>query len=234
MPRRWNDAVEQFSEDTLMEYGIVPWHISTMTYRLTKAFEEKNLKRILRNSAEIGHYVADAHVPLHTTENYNGQFSGQYGIHGFWESRLPELYEPNYDFFVGQASYIESPLNKAWEVVEASHNALDSVLRFEKELTEEYPEDRKFSYEERGRMLVKVYSEDFSNDYHQRLNGQVERRMREAVITVGSLWFTAWVNAGQPVLDDILPEALEQLKEEIAKENETKGLPELRKREHDN
>ncbi|MFT4779543.1 MAG: hypothetical protein ACJAU0_001789 [Flavobacteriales bacterium] len=234
MPRHWNDAVEKFSEDTLMEYGIVPWHISTMTYRLTKAFEEKNLKRILRNSAEIGHYVADAHVPLHTTENYNGQFSGQYGIHGFWESRLPELYEPNYDFFVGQASYIESPLAKAWEVVEASHNALDSVLRFEKELTEEYPEDRKFSYEERGRMLVKVYSEEFSNDYHQRLNGQVERRMREAVITVGSLWFTAWVNAGQPVLDDILPESLEQLKEEIAKENETKVLPELRKREHDN
>ncbi|MDG1261869.1 MAG: zinc dependent phospholipase C family protein [Flavobacteriales bacterium] len=234
VPRRWNDAVEKFSEDTLMEYGIVPWHISNMTYRLTKAFEEKNIKRILRTSAEIGHYIGDAHVPLHTTENYNGQLSGQYGIHGFWESRLPELYEPDYDFFVGKANYVESPLDKAWDVVEASHNALDSVLRFEKELTEEYDEDDKFSYEERGRMLIKVYSEEFSNAYHQRLNGQVERRMKEAVITIGSLWYTAWVNAGQPNLDEISPEEMENLKEEIAKENESKELPELRKREHDN
>lgn len=234
VPRRWNDAVAKFSEDTLMEYGIVPWHISNMTYRLTKAFEEKNIKRILRTSAEIGHYIGDAHVPLHTTENYNGQMTGQYGIHGFWESRLPELYEPDYDFFVGKAKYVESPLDKAWDVVEASHTALDSVLRFEKELTEEFDEDDKFSYEERGRMIVKVYSAEFSNAYHLRLNGQVERRMKEAIITVGSLWYTAWVNAGQPNLDEISPEELKDLKEEIAKENQTKELPELRKREHDN
>jgi len=31
----------------------------------------------------------------------------------------------------------------------------------------------------------------------------VERQMRRAVKTLGSLWYTAWVNAGQPDLSKI-------------------------------
>ncbi|MDP9231108.1 MAG: zinc dependent phospholipase C family protein, partial [Bacteroidota bacterium] len=91
LPRKWNDAIAKYSEDTLMQHGIVPWWVQTMLYRLTDAFKEKNQAKILKLSAEIGHYVADAHVPLHASSNYNGQFTAQKGIHGFWESRVPEL-----------------------------------------------------------------------------------------------------------------------------------------------
>jgi hypothetical protein len=58
-----------------------------MLNRLTRAFKEHDRERILRYSADLGHYIGDAHVPLHCTRNYNGQLSGQHGIHGFWESR---------------------------------------------------------------------------------------------------------------------------------------------------
>lgn len=234
VPKKWHDAVEKFSEDTLRSYGIVPWHIDNMTAWLTQAFEQKDLPRILRLSAELGHYIADAHVPLHTTENYNGQLTGQRGIHAFWESRLPELYETEYDFFVGKARYITNTLDEAWKFVEASHTALDSVLRFEAELNAEYPSDQKYSYEERGRVLVRVYSDDYSREYHKRLNGQVERRMNQAVIMVGSIWYTAWVNAGQPSLDDTELSNPEELEEEIAKELDLTPKPELQSREHDN
>ena len=30
-----------------------------------------------------------------------------------------------------------------------------------------------------------------------------ERKMREAIIAVGSFWYTAWVNAGKPDLSDL-------------------------------
>ena len=40
LPRKWNDAVAKFSEDTLMQYGIVPWWVQTMLYKLTDAFKE--------------------------------------------------------------------------------------------------------------------------------------------------------------------------------------------------
>ena len=66
---------------------------------------------------------------LHTTENYNGQLTKQIGIHGFWESRLPELYADEYNFFVGKANYIENTQLKAWEAVTNAHLALDSVLK---------------------------------------------------------------------------------------------------------
>src|SRR6266540_5993850 len=47
LPRKWNDAVAKFSEETLQEYGIVPWWVQTMLRRLTDAFKEKNQARIL-------------------------------------------------------------------------------------------------------------------------------------------------------------------------------------------
>ncbi|MFM8241662.1 MAG: zinc dependent phospholipase C family protein, partial [Crocinitomicaceae bacterium] len=215
MPRKWKDAVSKFTEDTLQTYGIVPWHISVMKSKLQRAFETKNVDLILKYSADIGHYIADAHVPLHTTENYNGQLTGQKGIHGLWESRLVEINAENYDYFVGKATYVKSVLDYTWEAVEASHNALDSVLRMEKEITRTFPSDRKYAYEQRGNTTVQVYSKEFCSAYHAQLNGMVERRLRAAVIAVGSIWYTAWVDAGQPDLRSLQnkPPTQELLKE---------------------
>lgn len=200
MPKKWGEAVDKYSEDTLMAYGIVPWNISWMERKLTKAFKARNFDLILKYSAEIGHYIGDAHVPLHTTENYNGHMTNQKGIHGFWESRLPEINAESYDYFIGKAKFQPNVLETAWEAVRTSHYALDSVLRFEKELTVEFPNDKKYSYEQRGQSTIKVYSEEFSQAYHQKLNGMVERRMRKSIIIVGSIWYTSWVNAGRPNL----------------------------------
>lgn len=200
VPKFWKAAVKKYTEDTLKAYGIVPWHIEKMVYRLQEAFKNENLDLILHYSADLGHYIADAHVPLHTTENYNGQLTNQKGIHGFWESRIPELKSEGYDYWTGRAKYIEKPLDKAWAAVKASNLAVDSVLKFEAELTAKYSPDKKYSFENRGATLTKVYSVEFTEDYNKMLNGMVERRMREAIITVGSLWYTAWVNAGKPDL----------------------------------
>ena len=204
MPKKWYDAVEKFSEDTLQAYGIVPWHVNVMVMRLTKAFEEKDVDKILKLSADLGHYVGDSHVPLHTTENYNGQKTGQRGIHGFWESRLPELKSKNYDFFVGRAIYVDNILDDEWETIKGSFGALDSVLSFESVLNKQFPSDQKYSHENRGSALVKAYSEEYSTQYHNMLNGMVERRMTRSIIKVGSYWYTAWINAGQPDLNRLL------------------------------
>jgi len=78
--QNWQDAVKHYTQDTLYKYGTVPWYIQKMKYSLTKAFVEKNTERILRLSADMGHYIADANVPLHTTSNYDGQFTNQMSI----------------------------------------------------------------------------------------------------------------------------------------------------------
>ncbi|MBL7941037.1 MAG: S1/P1 Nuclease [Flavobacteriales bacterium] len=201
VPRRWEDAVAKFTEDTLKAYGIVPWHIQVMFGRLVSAFQRGDVDRILTNSADIGHYVGDAHVPLHTTENYNGQLTNQYGIHAFWESRIPELSAENYDHLVGRAVYVERPLDVAWDAVHASHLLLDSVLGIEKRLSMTYPEDQKYVFEDRGRGGMRMYSRDFTKAYEDAMLGMVEQRMNASISTLGNVWYSAWVVAGQPDLD---------------------------------
>lgn len=204
LPRKWNDAVAKFSEDTLMQYGIVPWWVQTMLYKLTEAFKEKNQARILKLSAEIGHYIADAHVPLHANSNHNGQFTDQRGIHGFWESRIPELLAAReWDFFIGKADYIKNPGDFIWQRVLESAKASDSVLLFEKELCKTFPMDQKFSFEERNGVTIRQYSTAFSVAYDKKLNGMIERRMRQSIYAIASFWYTAWVNAGQPDLKSL-------------------------------
>lgn len=201
LPREWKKAVEKFTADSLQQHGIVPWWIQTMLYRLTEAFKEKNSTRILKLSAEIGHYIGDAHVPLHASSNHNGQFTNQRGIHGFWESRIPELIAAtDWDFFIGKAAYISDPLAFTWARVLESAAAADTVLRLEKTLSEQFPSDQRFAFEERNGTLIKQYSSAYTRRYNHLLNNMVERRMRQSIFAVASFWFTAWVNAGQPDL----------------------------------
>jgi len=204
LPHQWKDAVEKFGEDTLVTYGIVPWHIPTMLARLTKAFKEKNFSSILKISTEIGHYIADAHVPLHASENHNGQLTDQKGIHAFWESRVPELLaEKKFDFFIGKAQYIKEPEKFIWERVLESANAADSVLKFEKKLSMQFPGDKKFAFEKRNNTVIKQYSSDYTIAYDKMLNGMIERRMRQSIFAIASFWYTAWINAGQPDLSSL-------------------------------
>ncbi|MCB9359855.1 MAG: zinc dependent phospholipase C family protein [Flavobacteriales bacterium] len=216
MPKKWYDAVDKFTEDTLQAYGIVPWHVNVMVMRLTKAFEAKDYDQILRTSADLGHYIGDSHVPLHTTKNYNGQLTGQRGIHGFWESRIPELKAKDYDYFVGRAKYVDNILEDEWETVKQSFGAKDSVLDLERQLNEEFPADQKYTFENRGSVLMKTYSEEYASTYNKMLNGMIERRLTKSIITVGSYWYTAWVNAGQPNLNNLLEK---QPSEQIVKED---------------
>jgi hypothetical protein len=236
LPRGWKEAVEKYTEDTLMKHGIVPWHIQFMKFQLTEAFKQKDAAKILRLSADMGHYIADANVPLHTTRNYNGQLTNQVGIHGFWESRLPEMFAENYDFFIGQAEYVKSPQKETWRMISDAHIALDSVLKFERELTLKFADDKKYSFEERMGVTTKVYSKDFSTKYHEMLQNQVERQMRKSIRLVGSFWLTCWIDAGQPDLTQIADYQLskqEKDAEEAEKKNWLQRIFDVRK-ESDN
>lgn len=204
MPRYWKQAVEKYGEDTLRTYGIIPWYVYTMKYRLTEAMRIGDTRGILRLSADLGHYTGDAHVPLHTTLNYNGQLTGQHGIHGFWESRLTELFSQDYNFFVGKATYLEYPQLAIWKAVVGAHEALDSVLNLEKTVSLKFGDDKKYAHETRGGKTVKVYSQEFSTAYHDALQGMVERQMQRSIKLVGDFWYTCWIDAGQPDLNRLI------------------------------
>jgi hypothetical protein len=220
LPRYWTEAVEKIGEDSLNAHGIVPWHINRMYYRLRDAFMIGDPAAIIRTSSELGHYVADGNVPLHTTSNYNGQKTGQHGIHGLWESRLPELFSADYDLLSGQAQYITDVQGAAWNAVLTAHRSVDSVFALEKAAAGKHS-THKYSFETKARQTIKVYSTEFSSTYHKLMMGMVERQMRASIRMTGSLWFTAWVDAGQPDLVRLInyrptPAELELRRKELA------------------
>lgn len=224
IPKYWKDAVEKFTEDSLEAYGIVPWHIEKMVYRLTEAFKEENKEKILKLSAELGHYAGDACVPLHTTENYNGQLTGQKGIHGLWESRVPELLGEKYNYYVGKALYIDKPIDEAWKTVKMSFSEKDSVLLFEKNLSQSFPPDKKYGFDTGKKQNKKIYSQEYALEYNRMLNNMAERKMQESIKLVCSLWYTAWVNAGQPDLNKLSVKGSEN-KEKDTEEPTQKNKP---------
>lgn len=185
--------------DSLSAHGVLPYHLLRMFHRLTHAFESGDQSDIIRLSAEIGHYLGDAHVPLHTTKNYNGQLTGQLGIHAFWESRIPELFaEDEFDFFVGKAEYIADPRKYFWDIALQSHLLVDSVLQIEKRLSQSFPSDRQFCFDERLETITRLPCRDYARAYSDAMQGMVEERFRASIKSVGDVWYTAWIDAGQP------------------------------------
>ena len=200
----------------------MPYFLEDFYGRLVSAFMKKDVKYILKISADIGHYIGDAHVPLHTSENYNGQLTDQIGIHAFWESRIPELSaDDHYDMVVGKAEYIENKRKFFWDIITESHRLLPDVLRLEKELKASFPEDRQFCYDERSERATWTQCPEFAQAYEESLGGSIERRMQESIKAIGDVWLSAWVDAGQPDLSEeglaLDPDFLRKEKEELDK-----------------
>ncbi|HEY4193987.1 MAG TPA: zinc dependent phospholipase C family protein [Mucilaginibacter sp.] len=208
IPVKWKEAAKKYSKDTLNKYGTVPWEIQYQYYRLVDAFKRRDTIDILKTSANLGHYVADAHVPLHLTQNYDGQLTHQQGIHALWESRLPELFSARYNYYVGKARYIENPLNEAFKICRASFKCVDSTLRLQRMVDRSFSADKKYEIIKRNNKKVKDYSEAYAKAYNSALKGMVERRMRSAILEVGSFWYSAWVDAGQPDLNKLIEKRL--------------------------
>ena len=198
LPKYWKAAIQKYPEDTLKKYGTLPWEVLFWEERLTLAFKDGDGKGILKASAYIGHYIADAHVPLHTISNYNGQKTEQEGIHALWETAIPEALSDKYNYKLGKASYINNPQDKIWDIIRQSHSLAATVLSSEAITSKEFPDDSKFSDKEKKR-----YSSAYISAYSKALNGMVEKQMQNSVLAVASFWYTAWVNAGQPDLSAI-------------------------------
>src|SRR5690606_36109674 len=145
MPRKWKDAVAKYSLDTILKHGTLPWTIQQNYYWLVKAFKEHDTTAILRTSANLAHYIADAHVPLHLVLNHDGQLTAQDGIHALWESRLPEYFSYKYNLKTGKAKYIENPLTEAFKICRGSFNSADTVLRMERILNKRFRPEKKYA-----------------------------------------------------------------------------------------
>jgi hypothetical protein len=210
VPENWFRAKEKFTEDTLKSRGILPWVINWEYKKLVWAMDSGSIEQVIQHAADLGHYISDACVPLHTSYNYNGQFTDQKGVHALWESRIPEAFSADYEYFIGKSVYLENSLEFSWKLIEESFSLLDSTLRLEKKISTQFIYDTKFRMGSKNGKIKEAYTNEFISDYNKELNGMVERRLQRAILAVGSFWYSAWIDAGQPDLSR-LPSKTENL-----------------------
>jgi hypothetical protein len=204
-PKTMAEAKKKYDEKFLSKNGTLPWHIQDMMAKLTTAFKEKRKSEILFIAADLGHYIADAHMPLHTSDNHDGQKTDQKGIHSLWESRLPELFVKNYKFTVAPAQYYENVDKATWDMINNTHSLVAPLLLADKGLRTSLAVNEIFVTDDQGAIVKNKYNgvkytDEYAGQFHTALNGMVESQMKKAVTATASFWYTAWVNAGKPDL----------------------------------
>lgn len=204
LPRSLKEAFEKYDSSFLNRNGYLPWYIETLTEKLTYAFKKKDKSEILFLSAELSHYIADAHMPLHTSSNYNGQFTGQKGIHSLWESALPEIFGNSYNFKTPLAKYIENIPEETFKMIEQSHSLVDTVLEKDKEVRSHFTAESMYKKDSNGKTVMfyssPVFSKEYETAFNKALDGMVERQLQLSIYDVACYWYTAWVNGGEPDL----------------------------------
>ncbi|SNR71788.1 MULTISPECIES: zinc dependent phospholipase C family protein [Hymenobacter] len=204
MPKAWEKATAKYTADTLHKYGTVPWTVVEIKEKLTEAFKKRDTVAIINLSADLGHYIGDAFVPLHTTENYDGQLTNQQGLHSLWESKLPERHIAKYKLDCDPAKYLKDPQAAIWQVVQESYGFLGDTFDQEEAITRRYTPETKYVFSHKYGKTRRAYSDAFADSYHEKVGGQVAFRLKLAPTMVASMWLTAWKDAGSPDLDGML------------------------------
>jgi len=213
MPLKWEDAVRKYGKDSLLKYGYVPYHVIAIKNKLTEAFRAGNKDSILFYATDLGHYIGDAHVPLHTTINYDGQLSGQRGIHDLWETSVPESGLDQYKLHNRhKAVYLTQPEEAIWQTIRDAHSLLKQMLDMEKEVSTGFTDSTKYFQQYRWGKMRRFYSPTFSKVYNERLGQSINEQLLLSSNQIADFWYTAWVDAGSPALSNLMTQSFDKTK----------------------
>jgi hypothetical protein len=219
MPEDWQAAVKIYSKDSLLKYGYVPYHVVYMKDKLTAAFKSGNKDSILFYATDLGHYIGDANVPLHTTTNYDGQLTNQKGLHSLWESAIPELELENYQLYSShKASYLKKPAAAIWEAIRRAAALVPVMLQKEKEVSAGFTDAQKFRTQIRRGAESKTYTTEFARAYSTALKGTINAQLLFSADLIADFWYTSWVDAGKPDLLAITPNWTKEMTEKFNQE----------------
>jgi hypothetical protein len=189
------DHLARFGEKAA-EHGRVPWRVADVYRDLVAAFAAKDEARVLERAAVLGHYVGDAHVPLHAVVNYDGQLTGQLGVHARWESELVARFERQIEERVepGAAARVDDPAAFIFDVLRDSFVRSPDTLVADRESAgprdyADTPEDDR-------------HDDGYYSRLYEREADTVVARLDAAATALGSLWLSAWEDAGRPALDE--------------------------------
>jgi hypothetical protein len=184
LPRDYRAAVTKFGKAKLDANGLLPWQIGVYSEKMTEAMKAGKWDEARVDAAILANYVAEAHDPFNTTDNFDGRLSGQPGVNERFGTTLIDRYSSFFPMRPNDAIFINDPTDRAFEACLSSHSWLENILLADRNAR-------------RG-------ENSFTDEYYDRFYNQAAailiRQLSDAATDVGSFWLTAWVNAGRPQL----------------------------------
>lgn len=189
LPRTLDEAKARIG-GSYYRQGVLPWIIQDHWRDLVAAFQSGDPAKVTFATAILGHYLADAHVPLHTTLNHDGQETGQRGVHSRWESGLVERFLPAADLPVRPARPDPGFVERPWEWLRTSHALVPQLLR------DDAGADRTSPFGTRGKRRTEAYWLIF----WEKQGPVVSMQIQLAAEHLGDAVLNAWIAAGKPTL----------------------------------
>ncbi len=184
LPRSYKAAVTKFGKAKLDANGLLPWQIGVYSEKLTEAMRAGKWEEARLDAAILANYVAEAHDPFNTTDNFDGRLSAQPGVNERFGTTLIDRYSSFFPMRPNDAIFINDPTDRAFEACLSSHSWLETILLADR-------------HARRG-------ENSFNDEYYDRFYNQAAailiRQLSDAATDVGSFWLTAWKNAGRPQL----------------------------------
>ena len=184
LPHNYERAKEKHGSWRINRDGVLPWQIGEFSLRLTKKMKEGNWEDVKLDAAALAHYVADAHDPLHTTQNYDGQMTSQTGLSARFDIHLFERYSKFFIMHPANAEKIDDPTEYAFQTCLASNVWVNLIIWSDLRARESLPD----------------YTDEYYDRFYNQLGRTVVREINQAAHDAGSYWYTAWLNAGRPQL----------------------------------
>ncbi|HVO56966.1 MAG TPA: hypothetical protein VMT51_04635 [Dongiaceae bacterium] len=184
LPRDYKAAVAKFGKSKLEANGLLPWQIGVYSAKLTEAMRLGKWDDAKLYAAVLASYVAAAHDPFNTTDNFDGHLSGQNGVHERFGTSLVDRYSSYFFMRPNDAFFIADPTDHAFEACLSSHSWLETVLYADHE----------------ARRGLNAYTDAYYDQFYNQSGAVLIRQISDAATDVGSFWLTAWKNAGQPQL----------------------------------
>jgi hypothetical protein len=184
IPHNLDSMIALYGRSYVRETGTLPWAIILTLDSLRVQFIRHDYIKAESTMSDLGHYVADATQPLHCTENYDGQLTGNGGIHSRYESSMITTYQSLLTISQDSARYIYSPLDYSFELILQSQALVDSIL-----IADTYAKNIS-GWSGSGTVPAAYYTALW-----EKTQQFTRERIQTATVAISSLWYTAWLDA---------------------------------------
>jgi hypothetical protein len=183
IPQTLDSCIAEYGSGFVDDNGYLPWATLNSYDSLVVCLERRDIDKAKFHAADLGHYVADGHMPMHLTKNYDGQFTGNKGIHYRYEIKMINEFKSQINYSGSPAEEIEHVGNFVFSYIYENYEYMDSIL-----MADDYAKDDAGNTE----------SDDYYEALWQETETMTNEMLKRGSHAFAELLYSAWIEAGRP------------------------------------